>query len=85
MTRDHDRESGFLAAASEAAVANQKPPGVAVVPALEVGVADALADVLQGVKLTGALFFLVEATSPWCVEIPEAEQFAGVKSESMKN
>jgi AraC-like DNA-binding protein len=30
------------------------------------------------VKLTGALFFLVDATSPWGVEIPHAREFASI-------
>lgn len=38
--------------------------------------ADPLSDVLRTVKLTGSLFFLVDATSPWCVDVPEASAFA---------
>jgi AraC-like DNA-binding protein len=30
------------------------------------------------VKLTGALFFLVDASSPWGIEVPEAEAFAAI-------
>ena len=37
---------------------------------------DPLSDVLRMVKLTGALFFLVDASSPWGVEVPQAEAFA---------
>lgn len=37
---------------------------------------DPLSDVLRMVKLTGALFFLVDASSPWGVEVPPAEAFA---------
>ena len=33
---------------------------------------DPLSQVLQTVRLTGALFFLVEASSPWGVEVPPA-------------
>ncbi len=40
--------------------------------------ADPLSDVLHRVKLTGALFFMVDATTPWCVEVPEASAFAGI-------
>ncbi len=39
---------------------------------------DPLSDVLRTVKLQGALFFLVEATSPWCVEVPAAARFADI-------
>lgn len=39
---------------------------------------DPLSEVLRTVKLTGALFFLVDATSPWGVEVPEARAFASM-------
>lgn len=39
---------------------------------------DPLTNVLRTVKLRGALFFLVDATSPWCVDIPPAKEFANV-------
>jgi AraC-like DNA-binding protein len=39
---------------------------------------DPLSDVLRTVKLTGALFFLVDASSPWGVQIPQARHFAPV-------
>jgi AraC-like DNA-binding protein len=43
-------------------------------PASETGPAgaDALSDVLRAVRLTGALFFLVDASSPWVAEAPAA-------------
>lgn len=44
----------------------------------EVARLDPLSDVLRTVKLTGALFFLVEASSPWGVEVPEARAFAPI-------
>lgn len=37
---------------------------------------DVLSDVLRVIKLTGALFFQVDASSPWSVEVPEAGSFA---------
>jgi AraC-like DNA-binding protein len=37
---------------------------------------DVLSDVLRMVKLTGALFFPLEASSPWADEIPAATVFA---------
>ena len=37
---------------------------------------DVLSDVLRTVKLTGALFFPLEASSPWADEIPAASVFA---------
>jgi AraC-like DNA-binding protein len=40
------------------------------------GSSDPLSDVLRTVRLTGSLFFRVDATSPWCVDVPEARCFA---------
>ncbi|WP_457939298.1 AraC family transcriptional regulator [Mesorhizobium sp. 10J20-29] len=39
---------------------------------------DPLSDVLRTVKLTGALFFLVDASFPWGMEVPRARAFAPV-------
>lgn len=78
MSNDHDPESGFLAGASGTALANPDPAAVAMAPVPDVAGGDALADVLQGIRLSGALFFLVKATTPWCVEIPEAPEYAGI-------
>lgn len=39
---------------------------------------DPLSDVLRAVKLSGALFFLVDATSPWGVRVPTASDFARI-------
>lgn len=39
---------------------------------------DTLSDVLQAIKLTGALFFGVNASSPWSVEVPQADSFARI-------
>jgi len=37
---------------------------------------DVLSDVLSGVRLTGAVFFDVEAYSPWASRTPRAETFS---------
>jgi AraC-like DNA-binding protein len=37
-----------------------------------------LSDVLRVIKLTGALFFKVDASSPWSVEVPWASAFAHI-------
>jgi AraC-like DNA-binding protein len=37
-----------------------------------------LSDVLRSVKLTGALFFLVEASYPWGVEVPHVSAFSSI-------
>jgi AraC-like DNA-binding protein len=39
---------------------------------------DPLSDVLRKVKLTGALFFCVDATSPWGVVVPHASKFGAI-------
>ena len=39
---------------------------------------DPLSDVLRKVKLTGALFFCVDATSPWGVMVPHASKFGPI-------
>ncbi len=40
--------------------------------------ADPLTDVLRSVKLKGAQFFMVDVSSPWCVEVPEIPAFADI-------
>ncbi len=42
------------------------------------GRTDALSDVLRVVKLTGALFFISQASTPWGTEVPRAETFAPI-------
>jgi AraC-like DNA-binding protein len=37
---------------------------------------DALSDVLRAVRLTGAVFFLLDASSPWVVEVPDGAALA---------
>lgn len=39
---------------------------------------DPLSDVLRRVKLTGAVFHLVEASTPWGVEIPPASTYSSI-------
>ncbi len=39
---------------------------------------DVLSDVLRRVRLTGAMLFLVEATTPWITQAPEAGAFSQV-------
>ncbi|HEU0220870.1 MAG TPA: AraC family transcriptional regulator [Paracoccaceae bacterium] len=76
MARHHDRASESLAGASiRGALAAASGAGV---PGAPVPAADPLSDVLRQVKLTGALFFMVEASIPWGVEVPRARAFASV-------
>jgi AraC-like DNA-binding protein len=39
---------------------------------------DVLSDVLQAVRLTGAVFFPMETSSPWSDEVPAATEFASI-------
>jgi len=39
---------------------------------------DVLSNVLRVIRLTGALFFRVDASSPWSVDVPEANSFARI-------
>jgi AraC-like DNA-binding protein len=64
----HDRSSGLSAPSSEARASSV--PGV-----LET---DVLSDVLRAVRLTGALFFPMQVSSPWIDEIPAATAFASI-------
>jgi AraC-like DNA-binding protein len=70
MPAAHDQPSGMLAEASES--------GTSVEAAAPIGTFDPLSDVLRTVKLKGALFFMVDATSPWCVEVPHARDYADI-------
>ncbi len=66
MSTVHDRQSGQFDLPSE--ITAVKP----------VGDFDPLSDVLRTVKLRGALFFMIDATSPWCVDVPKAADFADI-------
>ena len=76
MAATHDRTSGSLAGSS-AARQRAMPRARGFVEPVEAG-KDPLSGVLRTVKLTGALFFLVDASSPWGVEIPHAREFAPI-------
>ena len=39
---------------------------------------DPLGRALRAVRLTGALFFVVDASSPWCVDIPPMDAYARI-------
>jgi AraC-like DNA-binding protein len=44
--------------------------------ALPSGETDLLSDVLRAVRLTGAVFFVVEASAPWVMELPDGASLA---------
>lgn len=81
MAEAHDRASGSLAGTSDAK--RRTPPArslgdVAPLGMVEAAGKDPLSEVLRTVKLTGALFFLVDATSPWGVDVPQARDFGAI-------
>jgi hypothetical protein len=78
MSGGHDQTSEFVAEASEHAWGSADGTDPASLPAEDFTAADPLSDLLRTVKLAGALFFLVDATSPWCVDIPQADEFAEI-------
>ncbi len=56
-------------------------PGLAPDPperAVQITRNDPLSDVLATVRLTGALFFVVDASSPWCIEVPHIRHYAPI-------
>lgn len=78
MSSSHDHASDIVGQASghrdapavdgdPAARPDAPPPG-----------ADPLSDVLRNVKLTGALFFVVDASTPWCVDVPHTDHYRPV-------
>ena len=78
MATLHDPASRSRAAASVrqlAGVRSHVGPAPKAPPCIGPG-KDVLSDVLRVVKLTGALFFRVDASAPWSVEVPLAHSFA---------
>jgi len=71
----HDPSSRSLAEASGSQLSSKTGGDQA--PSFPCG-KDVLSDVLRAIKLTGALFFGVNASSPWSVEVPHAHFFAKI-------
>jgi len=74
VSRVHDRESGSLAAASASRPALDPASGQLAPESAggEAAGGDVLSEVLRTVRLTGALFFVVDASTPWVAGVPEA-------------
>ncbi|HEX9799738.1 MAG TPA: AraC family transcriptional regulator [Thermoanaerobaculia bacterium] len=70
MAKRHDRSSEILAPRS--AVDERGDDGPEGAPSSGGSALDTLSDVLEAVRLTGALFFLTDATTPWVAAAPEA-------------
>jgi AraC-like DNA-binding protein len=77
MGRSHDRSSRPLAGASARVPARPRSPDstTRVVSSVAAPL-DPLSDVLRTVRLTGACFFRVQASSPWWAEVPDAADIA---------
>lgn len=81
MVQAHDHTSSSLAASSMMLRAERSADVSTTLGSAATRKAhgtDPLSDVLRTVKLTGALFFLVDASFPWGVEVPRAEAFSSV-------
>jgi AraC-like DNA-binding protein len=81
MRDSHDHAFGLLARPSLIALQEKAPTAADVMeeaPLCAEPGSDPLSDVLRMVKLTGALFFLVDASSPWGIEVPGADAFAAI-------
>ena len=70
MPIDHDPASGTLAL----------PSGMVPDKAPEPTTAgdDPLSDVLKAVKLTAAVYFLIDASTPYCVDIPHTDSYRAI-------
>jgi AraC-like DNA-binding protein len=71
MVSANDPRSELL---DRASVTRVEPTGTVEAPFC----ADPLADVLATVRMSAALFFVIDATSPWGIHVPEAESYAGI-------
>ncbi len=76
VRRGHDRPSGSLARASGKPARTRAASPLS--PLVGPADGDVLSDALRTVRLTGALFFLVDATTPWAEELPSASTFTRI-------
>jgi AraC-like DNA-binding protein len=81
MVEAHDRSSSSFAASSTMPHAARRADSARLAEppaACAANTPDPLSDVLRTVQLTGALFFLVDASFPWGVEVPRSKAFLPV-------
>jgi AraC-like DNA-binding protein len=79
MARSHDQASESFALSSVLPQPSSRGPLAPNGAIISESIGkDPLSEVLRMVKLTGALFFLVDATSPWGIEVPHARTFAPI-------
>ena len=81
VAKHHDGSSTLSAPASRRRIGRTASHAAAPRPstaATEYGNVDVLSDVLRTGRLTGALFFPMEVSSPWVDEVPAATEFASI-------
>jgi AraC-like DNA-binding protein len=80
VTRRHDTPSASPARSSRPAAGPARPSGTLAQEsaACRAPGIDPLSDVLRAVRLTGAVFFRVDATAPWVIEMPDTSALASV-------
>jgi len=78
MARSHDRASETLARPSVVRPQLSLPDMSIGPDGANTASKDPLSEVLRTVRLTGALFFLVDATSPWGLDVPHASVFGPI-------
>jgi AraC-like DNA-binding protein len=80
MVPAHDHTSWLLAASSTMLRQNRAADAATagLLASRETHDVDPLSDVLRTVKLTGALFFKIDASFPWGVEVPRADAFSSI-------
>jgi AraC-like DNA-binding protein len=80
VDRRHDRPAGSLAGSSGATLSFARASATLAPESAadEAKGTDPLSDVLRAVRLTGVVFFRVEATSPWVIEVPASSALAPV-------
>ena len=78
MAARHDAPSGSFAGSSDAVTLPARASAGLAQESSEAPGIDPLSDVLRAVRLTGAVFFRVDATSPWVIEMPDTSALASV-------
>src|SRR6185503_15788504 len=74
----HDAPSGSRVGSSGAATTLARASGALAPESSGATRIDPLSDVLRAMRLTGAVFFRVDATAPWVIEMPDSTAIATV-------
>ena len=76
MHSDHDPASAPLALPSESSLERAPQP-----TRVE---GDPLSDVLKAVRLNAAVYFLIDASSPYCVDVPHTDAYRTLLQRGVK-